>query len=111
MIRRPPRSTLDRSSAASDVYKRQPLGYQGTTVVGLGELQVNLANASNILPTVADLRLAGGTLTLIGGAGGTSAQTVSGGLTIGGGDIKVNASAGATALNLPSVWSRTTGGS
>ena len=24
MIRRPPRSTLDRSSAASDVYKRQP---------------------------------------------------------------------------------------
>mgnify|MGYP003380601540 CR=1 FL=1 len=27
MIRRPPRSTLDRSSAASDVYKRQVLGY------------------------------------------------------------------------------------
>ena len=27
MIRRPPRSTLDRSSAASDVYKRQPLGF------------------------------------------------------------------------------------
>src|SRR5678815_245658 len=26
MIRRPPRSTLDRSSAASDVYKRQSLG-------------------------------------------------------------------------------------
>src|SRR5678809_1190442 len=26
MIRRPPRSTLDRSSAASDVYKRQPHG-------------------------------------------------------------------------------------
>ena len=25
MIRRPPRSTLDRSSAASDVYKRQPV--------------------------------------------------------------------------------------
>ena len=25
MIRRPPRSTLDRSSAASDVYKRQQL--------------------------------------------------------------------------------------
>ena len=25
MIRRPPRSTLDRSSAASDVYKRQGL--------------------------------------------------------------------------------------
>ena len=27
MIRRPPRSTLDRSSAASDVYKRQYLLY------------------------------------------------------------------------------------
>src|SRR5678810_495701 len=27
MIRRPPRSTLDRSSAASDVYKRQDLSY------------------------------------------------------------------------------------
>ena len=27
MIRRPPRSTLDRSSAASDVYKRQPQVY------------------------------------------------------------------------------------
>ena len=27
MIRRPPRSTLDRSSAASDVYKRQKLGF------------------------------------------------------------------------------------
>ena len=26
MIRRPPRSTLDRSSAASDVYKRQGVG-------------------------------------------------------------------------------------
>ena len=30
MIRRPPRSTLDRSSAASDVYKRQPLGSGGS---------------------------------------------------------------------------------
>ena len=28
MIRRPPRSTLDRSSAASDVYKRQLLTLQ-----------------------------------------------------------------------------------
>ena len=27
MIRRPPRSTLDRSSAASDVYKRQSIQY------------------------------------------------------------------------------------
>ena len=30
MIRRPPRSTLDRSSAASDVYKRQYLQSSGT---------------------------------------------------------------------------------
>ena len=30
MIRRPPRSTLDRSSAASDVYKRQILIKEGT---------------------------------------------------------------------------------
>ena len=29
MIRRPPRSTLDRSSAASDVYKRQVVHYAG----------------------------------------------------------------------------------
>ena len=31
MIRRPPRSTLDRSSAASDVYKRQELSWRGTS--------------------------------------------------------------------------------
>ena len=30
MIRRPPRSTLDRSSAASDVYKRQAPGHETT---------------------------------------------------------------------------------
>ena len=30
MIRRPPRSTLDRSSAASDVYKRQHVYFAGT---------------------------------------------------------------------------------
>ena len=31
MIRRPPRSTLDRSSAASDVYKRQPTSSPANT--------------------------------------------------------------------------------
>src|SRR5678810_600098 len=31
MIRRPPRSTLDRSSAASDVYKRQARSCSGCT--------------------------------------------------------------------------------
>src|SRR5678810_1272752 len=33
MIRRPPRSTLDRSSAASDVYKRQRYDAGGVTPV------------------------------------------------------------------------------
>ena len=33
MIRRPPRSTLDRSSAASDVYKRQELGGNASVIV------------------------------------------------------------------------------
>ena len=33
MIRRPPRSTLDRSSAASDVYKRQVEYPDGKTIV------------------------------------------------------------------------------
>src|SRR5678815_3120505 len=39
MIRRPPRSTLDRSSAASDVYKRQAFQKDGT---------ITAANASSI---------------------------------------------------------------
>ena len=40
MIRRPPRSTLDRSSAASDVYKRQVKYAEGFVVLpgGLGTL-------------------------------------------------------------------------
>ena len=33
MIRRPPRSTLDRSSAASDVYKRQEFSDIGYVLV------------------------------------------------------------------------------
>ena len=41
MIRRPPRSTLDRSSAASDVYKRQVLVVPGrhgdVGLAGVGE--------------------------------------------------------------------------
>ena len=35
MIRRPPRSTLDRSSAASDVYKRQIMNCTKTCPKGL----------------------------------------------------------------------------
>ena len=44
MIRRPPRSTLDRSSAASDVYKRQIFG---------AELDIG-AQAARVLHHVAD---------------------------------------------------------
>ena len=45
MIRRPPRSTLDRSSAASDVYKRQ---------VGEGPAQVVPAEAGKHMGVVHD---------------------------------------------------------
>eukprot|EP00657_Telonema_sp_P-1_P007521 TRINITY_DN2745_c0_g1_i1.p1 TRINITY_DN2745_c0_g1~~TRINITY_DN2745_c0_g1_i1.p1 ORF type:complete len:115 (+),score=42.70 TRINITY_DN2745_c0_g1_i1:79-423(+) len=34
MIRRPPRSTQSRSSAASDVYKRQDVYYAGGLIIG-----------------------------------------------------------------------------
>ena len=44
MIRRPPRSTLDRSSAASDVYKRQGEKYL-----------VNLDSRSEVLDQPCDL--------------------------------------------------------
>ena len=39
MIRRPPRSTLDRSSAASDVYKRQDQAHE-LLLAHLGELRL-----------------------------------------------------------------------
>ena len=38
MIRRPPRSTLDRSSAASDVYKRQGKWIEVNPDTGIGKL-------------------------------------------------------------------------
>src|SRR5678815_6180446 len=43
MIRRPPRSTLDRSSAASDVYKRQLLHERLRPEQLLGRTQPHLA--------------------------------------------------------------------
>ena len=47
MIRRPPRSTLDRSSAASDVYKRQILWMMERTFFGpRREIFDNLTDAS-----------------------------------------------------------------
>ena len=47
MIRRPPRSTLDRSSAASDVYKRQDLwkltlDLKGGHYSALAEIQLDV---------------------------------------------------------------------
>ena len=41
MIRRPPRSTRKESSAASDVYKRQPPGYVGYDQGGILTEQIN----------------------------------------------------------------------
>ena len=53
MIRRPPRSTLDRSSAASDVYKRQGLGTIG---IGTGGQDVYAINGTSFSsPLVAGL--------------------------------------------------------
>src|SRR5678815_4173954 len=43
MIRRPPRSTLDRSSAASDVYKRQGKGDKDRIVMLPARLRERLA--------------------------------------------------------------------
>ena len=53
MIRRPPRSTLDRSSAASDVYKRQGYaaggGYAGTGAQAVPRRQ---AHAGCVVPAI-----------------------------------------------------------
>ena len=42
MIRRPPRSTLDRSSAASDVYKRQEVYYTNCPLVSASNVDQEL---------------------------------------------------------------------
>ena len=52
MIRRPPRSTLDRSSAASDVYKRQDHGNRvGETIQAIDDVSfsVNQGEALGII--------------------------------------------------------------
>ena len=54
MIRRPPRSTLDRSSAASDVYKRQ-VPAKGTEL----HLVVETRDRDHIDAVVTELRHAG----------------------------------------------------
>ena len=50
MIRRPPRSTLDRSSAASDVYKRQMLDYAYQAEMGLDSNEQSALNFVDYLP-------------------------------------------------------------
>src|SRR5450756_2093690 len=50
MIRRPPRSTQSRSSAASDVYKRQALGFVNTAGL-LGQVVAGEGEAPRAAPT------------------------------------------------------------
>src|SRR5674536_189501 len=57
MIRRPPRSTLSSSSAASDVYKRQRLG-RGLICLTINE---ELAHKLNLQPMVKDNKARFGT--------------------------------------------------
>ena len=63
MIRRPPRSTLDRSSAASDVYKRQDEGIPATVAPYSGTLLEKLDEAVKQRPEAAAVWFKGTTLT------------------------------------------------
>ena len=55
MIRRPPRSTLDRSSAASDVYKRQALDVaEQLGEGGVGDLDAEHVDAGEDHAVVAE---------------------------------------------------------
>src|SRR5678809_956492 len=91
MIRRPPRSTLDRSSAASDVYKRQVLTYIANDKAGshnaaearalIGrvasergwEARFLLSSTGADLPRLAEQAGAAGGLVVSGGGDGTIA--------------------------------------
>mgnify|MGYP003381675999 CR=1 FL=1 len=58
MIRRPPRSTLDRSSAASDVYKRQALASDaGDLRLASGAADIRQAKASGQIAGLLGLEL------------------------------------------------------
>ena len=59
MIRRPPRSTLSSSSAASDVYKRQIQDVDHSTVLDSGVID------SPVLGKIPPVQLSGGVKTLI----------------------------------------------
>ena len=52
MIRRPPRSTLDRSSAASDVYKRQGLAFGN--IAGLSNMMVGPVMLGHFVASIID---------------------------------------------------------
>ena len=52
MIRRPPRSTLDRSSAASDVYKRQQLLMNSPIIIDLNKEEFIPLEIVNLYDTV-----------------------------------------------------------
>ena len=60
MIRRPPRSTLDRSSAASDVYKRQ-----GLTVIAIDNIRLIKALKRQIEEFYVDVKVEVLSLSLI----------------------------------------------
>src|SRR5450756_439027 len=49
MIRRPPRSTQSRSSAASDVYKRQALAMSGRAVEAAGDVNTLLLDKTGTI--------------------------------------------------------------
>ena len=63
MIRRPPRSTLDRSSAASDVYKRQVLR-------GIGATHVCDSSAPTFMTDLVDAITATGAMLAFDATGG-----------------------------------------
>ena len=85
--------------------------YLGATAVSRGMLVANLATGNDVLPRESDLLLQGGTVSFRGGTSGAASQTVAGRLVIAGGNILVDAAAGATTLNLPAAWTRPAGGS
>src|SRR5664280_1892698 len=49
MIRRPPRSTLSSSSAASDVYKRQIYGYAGSLLAAASHVERSIVFANDAM--------------------------------------------------------------
>src|SRR5450756_2046374 len=66
MIRRPPRSTQSRSSAASDVYKRQWYGYPTATTyaVTLGTITTVDGDTTSTVTIATSPAAAGATVTL-----------------------------------------------